>query len=87
MSSLDPRLYVVFNREDAAVGVFPSHISDILRSGVPGVLLRAPYFSEQRFGALKTQEHDFAHFGIEHSQKPDFSTELTQAEFTRQLKP
>ena len=87
VSNLDPRRYMVFNREEEAVGVFAPHIDDILGRGVPGVLERPRYFSEQRFGALKTQENDFAHVGMELSQKPDCSIELTQAEFTRQLKP
>ena len=55
--------------------------------GVPGVLGRTRYFSEQRFGALKTQENALVHVGTELSQKADFSIELTQAEFTRQLEP
>ena len=58
VSNLDPRLYMVLNREDEAVGVFSPHIDDILGRGVPGVLERTRYFSEQRFGALKTQEND-----------------------------
>ena len=55
VSNQDPCLYMVFNREGEAVGVFSSHVDDILGRGVPGVLERARYFSGQRFGALKTR--------------------------------
>ena len=44
VSNLDPRLYVVFNREDEAAGVFASHIDDISGRGVPGVLERTRFF-------------------------------------------
>ena len=40
---------------------------------------------EQRFGFLKVQENNFVHVGMELAQKADFSVELTQAEFMRQL--
>ena len=72
VSNLDPGLYMVFNREDEAAGVFSIHIDDISGRCVPGVSERARYFSEQRFGALKTQENDFAHVGMEPSQRADF---------------
>ena len=39
----------------------------------------------RRFGPLKVQENNFVHVGMELTQKADFSVELTQAEFTRQL--
>ena len=53
-STLDPRLYLVCNKEDEAAGVVSTHIDDILGRGVPGVLERTRYFLEQRFGPLKT---------------------------------
>ena len=71
VSNLDPCLYMVFHREDEAVGVFSLHIDDISGRCVPGVLARTRYFSEQRFGALKTQENGFVHVGMELSQKAD----------------
>ena len=87
MSNLGPRLYAAFNREDEAVGVFGAHIDDLSGRGAPGVLERTRHFSEQGFGALKTQEHVFAHSGMELTQKAGFSIELAQAEFTKQLTP
>ena len=68
------------------MGVFSSHIDDILGCGAPGALERARYFLEQRFGTLKVQENAFAHVGMELAQKADFSVDLTRAEFTQQLK-
>ena len=84
-STLDPCLYVVFNGEKEAAGVFASHIDDILGCGAAGVLDRTRYYAEQRLCALKVQENAFVHVGMEPAQKPDFSVELTQADFTRQL--
>ena len=84
--TLDPCLFVVYNAEKEAAGVFSSHIDDILGCGAPGVLDRARYYLEQRFGPLKVQENFFAHVGMELAQKADFSVSLTQAEFARQLK-
>ena len=48
---------------------------------------RTRYFSGQRLGALKTQEYDSVHVGLELPQEADFSIELTQAEFATQLQP
>ena len=84
-SALDPGLFMVFNNEKEAAGVFSSHIDDILGCGAPGVLGRTRYCSEQRFGPLMVQENNFVHVGMELAQKADFSVELTQAEYTRQL--
>ena len=86
-SNLDPCLYMVFNRKDEATGVFSSRIGDISGCDVPGVLERTRYFSEQRFGALQTQENDFVQIGAKLSQRTDFSVDLTPAEFTHQLQP
>ena len=76
---------MVFNGESVAVGVSSSHTDDKLGRGAPGVLDRTRYFPEQRFGPLKVQENNFVHVGMELARKADFSVELTQAEFTRQL--
>ena len=84
-STLDPCLCRVFNGESEAVGVFSSHIDDILGCGAPGVLDRTRHYLEQRFGALKMQENNFVHVGAELAQHADFSVTLTQAEFTSHL--
>ena len=65
VSALDPRLYVVFNKDDEAAGVFSSNIDDILGRGAPGVLERKRYSSRQRIGSLETQENDFVHVGMD----------------------
>ena len=52
VSTLDPCLCMVYNREKEAAGVFPSHIDDILGCGAPGVLDRTRFYLEQRFGPL-----------------------------------
>ena len=77
---------MVCNTEKEAVGIFSSHIDDILGCGAPGVLDRARYYLEQRSGPLKIQESSFVHVGVELGQKADFSATRAQAEFTRQLK-
>ena len=76
---------MVFNGEGVAVGIFSSHIDDILGCGAPGVLERTRHYLEQRFGALKVQGNNFVHVGMELVQQSDFSVTLTQAEFTSQL--
>ena len=86
-STLDPCLYAVLNNEGVAVGVFSTHIDDILGCGAPGVLERTRHYLEHRFGALKVQENNFVHVGMELAQQLDFSATLAQAEFTRQLQP
>ena len=86
-STLDPCLYAVFNNEGEAVGVFSTHIDDILGCGVPGVLERTRHYLEHRFGALKVQVNAFVHVGMELVQRQDFSVTLTQADFTNQLQP
>ena len=79
VATLDSCLYILYNSEREAAGVFSSDIDDILGCG-------ARYYLEQRFGPLKVQENAFVHVGMELAQKADFSVELTRAEFTRQLK-
>ena len=69
------------------MGVFSTHIDEILGCGAPGVLERTRHFLERRFGALKVQENAFVHVGMELAQRQDFSVTLTQADFTRQLQP
>ena len=60
------------NVEKEAVGVFSTNIDDIMGCGAPGVLDRARYFFEQRFGPLKVQENTFARVGAVLAQKADF---------------
>ena len=84
-STLGPCLCAILNGEGVAVGVFSTHIDDILGCGAPGVLERTRHYLEQRSGAPKVQENSFVHVGMELVQQLDFSATLTQAEFTRQL--
>ena len=86
-SPLDPCLYSIYNQSEEPVGVFSTHIDDLLGCGVPGALERTRHFLEQRFGELKFQETQFVHVGMELSQAADCSVLLTQEEFTRQLSP
>ena len=86
-SNLDPCLYAVFTDSDEAAGTFSTHIDDILGCGAPGVLERTRQYLEHRFGALKVQERNFVHVGMELAQLPDFSVALTQEEFTCRLQP
>ena len=50
-----------------------------------GGLDRTRYHLEQRLGPLKVQENASVHVGMELVQKTDFSIELAQEEFARQL--
>ena len=86
-SKLDPCLYTVFTADSEAVGIFSTHIDDILGCGAPGVLERTRKYLEHRFGALKVQERTFVHVGMELTQVLDFSVTLTQKEFTSRLQP
>ena len=70
-----------------AVGVFTTHIDDILGCGVHGILECTRKFLQKRFGGLKLQESDFVHVGMELSQGSDFSVRLTQLAFTGNLLP
>ena len=69
------------------MGVFATHIDDILGCGLRGISERARRFSEQRFGPLKLQESEFAHVGTELPQGCDFSVGLTQSAFSEGLLP
>ena len=86
-STLDPRLYAVFNNEKVAAGALSTHIDDILGCGAPGVLERTRHYLERRFGALKVQESSFVRVCMELAQQLDYSAALAQAVFTRQLQP
>ena len=87
VSSFGPRLYFLFGETDAAVGVFTTHIDDILGCGMHGVLDCTRKFPGQRFGPLELQESEFAQVGMELSQGSDFSVRLTQSAFTEGLLP
>ena len=69
------------------MGVFATHIDDILGCGEPGVMDKLRQFSELRFGRLKVQEKQFVHVGMELAQDSSFSVTLTQKDFTEKLKP
>ena len=66
-------MYFIFDKTNAAVGVFTTHIDDILGCGLHGILDRTGKFPEQRFGPLKLQESEFVHVGMELSMGSDFS--------------
>ena len=65
VSSFDPCLYFIYDKSNVAAGVFATHIDDILGRGLHGTLEGTRKFLEKRFGALKLQESDFAHVGME----------------------
>ena len=67
------------------MGVFATHVYDMLGCGQPDVLLKIRGFSEQRFGAMKLQENSFVHVGVELNQEANFSATLTQADVTKNL--
>ena len=86
-STCDPCVFFVFRDQGQAVGVFATHIDDILGCGEPDVLRKIWAFSEQRFGARKLQENSSVHVGVELNQEATFSVTLTQAGFTKNLQP
>ena len=69
------------------MGVFTTHIDDILGCGLHGTSERTRKFLQKRFGALKLQESDFVRVGMELPQGSDFSAQLTQSAFTENLLP
>ena len=77
-STFDPCLFYIFNGNGPAVGVFTTHIDDILGCGEPGVMDKLRQFLELRFGKLKVQEKQFVHVGMELAQDSSFSVTLTQ---------
>ena len=84
---LIPVFFFVYRGNGSAVGVFATHIDDILGCGEVGVMGKLREFSELRFGELKLQEGEFVHVGMELEQDAVFSATLTQKEFTENLKP
>ena len=66
-SSFDPCLYFIYDKTNVAVGVFTTHIDDILGCGLHGTLEGTRKFSGKRFGPLKLQESEFVHVGMEPS--------------------
>ena len=87
VSSSDPCLNFIYDKTNVAVGVFTTHIDDILGCGLHGTLEGTRKFLEKRFGPLKLQESEFVHVGMELSQVSDFSVRLTQSAFTENLLP
>ena len=86
-STFDPCLFFVYRGNGSAVGVFTTHIDDILGCGEDEVMTKLREFLEIRFGELKVQESKFVHVGMELEQDATFSATLTQKEFTENLKP
>ena len=69
------------------MGVFATHIDDILGCGLRGISERARRFSEQRFGPLKLQESEVARDGMELSKGGGSSFRLIQSASTEGLMP
>ena len=86
-STFDPCSFFVFRDQGQAVGAFTTHIDDILGCGEPDVLPKIRGFSEQRFGAMKLQENSSVHASVGLNQEANFSATLTQADFTKNLRP
>ena len=73
-STFDPCLFYIFNGKGPAVGVFATHIDDILGCGEPGVMDKLRQFSELRFGKLKVQEKQSVHVGLELAQDSSYAS-------------
>ena len=87
VSTFDPCLFSIFREAGCAVGVFATHIDDILGRGGPDVLAKIRAHSEKRFGELKLQEPSFVHVAMELVQEGDFPVTSKQEEFTQLSKP
>lgn len=69
------------------MGVFTTHIDDILGRGEQAALSKILQFPEQRFGELELRESSFVFVGMELAQESDFSATQTQDEFAKNLQP
>ena len=81
LAPFGPRMYFVYRKSGAAVGVIATHTDDVSGRGGPDLL------SEEGLGKLAAQEGSFAHVGTEPAQEEDFPATLTQADFVKNLKP
>ena len=86
VSPLDPRVYFLYKGSGSAVGVFATHIVDILGGGEPDISAEARNSLGASFGKLKVQGGSFVHVGMELAQGKDSSGTSTRADFTKNMK-
>ena len=85
VSPNDKRSYFVFRKEGGTVGGFATCLGETLGYGQQDAPSKIRVFSEYRFGAMKVQKSPFVHDGVELSHGCDFSEQLIQEEFTKNL--
>ena len=79
--------YVVFRGHGGAAGALSARIDDVLGCGRPVAFFNAHKFPGSRFECLAVQELSFVRVGVDVFRANDFSTQLTQENFTNALKP
>ena len=87
LSSCDPCLHFFYREDGGTFGAFAAHIDATLGRWEPDALSETQTSLEARMGKLEIQESPSVHVRMEVSQAIDYSSRLTQADYSSKVVP